>query len=70
MEIALLTERDPGEQRLADHVTGYIALPGLAGLDRLILGDFLQDSARTCSSADSVDLPVGWHGRSPGAAAG
>ena len=40
MEIALLTEKDPREQRLSDHVTGYIALPGLAGLDRLILGDF------------------------------
>ena len=38
--LAHIKERIPGEQRLSDHVTCCIAQHGLAGLDRLILGDF------------------------------
>ncbi len=39
-EAAVLTEKDPGETSIADHVAGFAAVKDLGPIRRMVLGDF------------------------------
>lgn len=62
-ELAVLTERDPGEPDLTDFWTGYLVTSRIPGTDRLIFGDFrpgfgqgliLSRHYRTASTFDAA----------------